>query len=104
MKKPPQNTLQPKPLPSEVHDEKGVGAAATCSGCLECEARSSAQWVKSYAAENLGLNRAKGHCRTCRHRFRGEDSYFPDEGDYCSALTVSEIQFCPAWREYCQNT
>jgi hypothetical protein len=31
MKKPSQNTSPPKPQPAEVPDEKGVGAAATCS-------------------------------------------------------------------------
>lgn len=80
----------------------GLGAM-TGSGCPECAARSSAQWVKAYGKANLGVDRATGHCRNCRHRFHAEDSYFPDEGDYCSAVDVDEIQFCPAWREHCQN-
>lgn len=67
------------------------------------QAYSSAQWVKEYGKANLGVERATGHCRNCRHRFHAEDSYFPDEGDYCLAVSVDEIQFCPAWREHCLN-
>ena len=86
--------------PTSSPDELG---AAHGSGCPECAARSSAQWVKAYGQQNLGVNRATGHCRNCRHRFHAEDSYFPEEGDYCAAVSVDEIQFCPAWREHCQN-
>jgi hypothetical protein len=45
---------------------------------------SAAQWVKAFGTEYLGVDRASGHCRNCRHRFHAEDSYFPHEGDLSS--------------------